>query len=137
MAPRRGRATPFDLVPGVHNRHSVTVVEKSADSNMRNIVTSIQREQNRIIRDETHPLLVVQGPAGSGKTSVALHRIAYLLYRFRDELAAHNVLVISPSDLFNEYISGVLPELGEQNRGPLDNAMPRGRADIAQYQLDG
>lgn len=105
----------FDTNVMIEDELLQEILSKSADSNMRNIVTSIQREQNRIIRDETHPLLVVQGPAGSGKTSVALHRIAYLLYRFRDELAAHNVLVISPSDLFNEYISGVLPELGEQN----------------------
>lgn len=105
----------FDTNVTIEDELLQEILSKIADRTMRNIVTTIQREQNRIIRDETHPLLVVQGPAGSGKTSVALHRIAYLMYRFRDELAAHNIVVISPSDLFSEYIAGVLPELGEEN----------------------
>lgn len=90
------------------------VLAKHADDKMRNIVTSIQREQNSIIRDEEHPILIVQGPAGSGKTSIALHRAAYLLYRFRGRLAAENLLIFSPNEIFSDYISNVLPELGEE-----------------------
>lgn len=90
------------------------VLAKHADDKMRHIVTSIQREQNRIIRDEEHPVLIVQGPAGSGKTSIALHRAAYLLYRFRGRLTADNLLVFSPNEIFSDYISNVLPELGEE-----------------------
>lgn len=90
------------------------VLAKHADDKMRNIVTSIQREQNSIIRDEEHPVLIVQGPAGSGKTSIALHRAAYLLYRFRGRLAAENLVIFSPNEIFSDYISNVLPELGEE-----------------------
>lgn len=90
------------------------VLAKHADDKMRHIVTSIQREQNRIIRDEEHPVLIVQGPAGSGKTSIALHRAAYLLYRFRGKLSADNVVIFSPNEVFSDYISNVLPELGEE-----------------------
>lgn len=87
----------------------------SADERMKTIVTSIQREQNRVIRDEKHQLMIVVGPAGSGKTSIALHRAAYLLYRERESLKAENILVFSPNWIFSEYISNVLPELGEEN----------------------
>lgn len=91
------------------------ILGKSADSKMRTIVNSIQREQNRVIRDEGHRLLLVQGPAGSGKTSIALHRVAYLLYLERNTITAKNILILSPNRLFSDYISGVLPELGEEN----------------------
>lgn len=91
------------------------VLAKHADDKMRTIVTSIQREQNRIIRDEEHPVLIVQGPAGSGKTSIALHRAAYLLYRFRGKLSSENLVIFSPNRIFSDYISNVLPELGEES----------------------
>lgn len=91
------------------------ILGKSSDSKMRAIVTSIQREQNQAIRAEGHGLLMVQGPAGSGKTSIALHRGAYLLYRERDSLTSKNILILSPNRIFSDYISGVLPELGEEN----------------------
>jgi len=91
------------------------LLSKSADSKMRTIVTSIQREQNLAIRDETHRVLFVRGPAGSGKTSIALHRAAYLLYRDRRSLTAQNILIFSPNRIFSDYISNVLPELGEEN----------------------
>lgn len=91
------------------------ILGKSADDKMHTIVNSIQREQNQIIRDETHRALFVEGPAGSGKTSVALHRIAFLLYRDRDKITAKNVLILSPNHLFSDYVSNVLPELGEEN----------------------
>lgn len=91
------------------------ILGKSSDERMHAIVTSIQREQNQAIRAEGHGLLVVQGPAGSGKTSIALHRGAYLLYRERNSLTSKNILILSPNRIFSDYISGVLPELGEEN----------------------
>lgn len=91
------------------------ILGKSADDKMHTIVNSIQREQNQIVRDETHRALFVEGPAGSGKTSVALHRIAFLLYRDRDKITSKNILILSPNHLFSDYVSNVLPELGEEN----------------------
>lgn len=91
------------------------ILSKSTDSKMKAIVTTIQREQNKVIRNEEYKNLIVQGPAGSGKTSVALHRIAYLLYKHRDKITPQNIVIFSPNDIFNEYISNVLPELGEDN----------------------
>lgn len=88
---------------------------KSADDKMHTIVNSIQREQNQIIRDDKHKVLFVEGPAGSGKTSVALHRVAFLLYQDRERLTSQNVLILSPNHIFSEYISNVLPEIGEEN----------------------
>ncbi|MFZ5966125.1 MAG: RNA polymerase recycling motor HelD [Bacillota bacterium] len=91
------------------------ILSKSTDSKMKAVVTTIQREQNKVIRNEEYKNLIVQGPAGSGKTSVALHRIAYLLYKHRDKITAQNIVIFSPNDIFNDYISNVLPQLGEDN----------------------
>ena len=88
-------------------------LSRAADEKMKNIVATIQRDQNAIIRNETSPVLIIQGVAGSGKTSIALHRIAFLLYRFKAELSAGDLLIISPNKVFADYISNVLPELGE------------------------
>ena len=87
----------------------------NSDVKLKNIVRTIQREQNRIIRNTKDRILVVQGAAGSGKTSIALHRIAYLLYHDRNQLQASNVLVLTPNGVFADYISRILPELGEEN----------------------
>ena len=86
----------------------------NADNKMRNIVTTIQREQNRIIRNENATVLIIQGVAGSGKTSIALHRIAYLLYPQKGQISSKDILIISPNKVFADYISNVLPELGEE-----------------------
>ncbi|GLV13977.1 DNA helicase [Alicyclobacillus hesperidum] len=86
-----------------------------ADAKMKNIVATIQREQNRVIRDDTSPVLIVRGAAGSGKTSAALQRAAYLLYKHRGRLEASQMLLFSPNPLFSSYVANVLPELGEQN----------------------
>ncbi|GAE34291.1 RNA polymerase recycling motor HelD [Halalkalibacter akibai] len=91
------------------------VLGNASDSQMKSIVATIQKEQNQIIRNEKGRLLIVQGVAGSGKTSAALQRIAYLLYRYRDTLLADEIVLFSPNPLFNSYISTVLPELGEEN----------------------
>ena len=90
------------------------VLGESSSDKMKNIVDTIQKEQNEIIRNISNKNLIVQGIAGSGKTSVALHRIAFLLYKIKN-LKSTNVLIFSPNNVFSEYISDVLPELGEEN----------------------
>ena len=90
------------------------VLSNNSSDKMKNIVNTIQEEQNDIIRNLTDKNLIVEGIAGSGKTSVALHRIAYLLYQI-ESLTSSNVLIFSPNDIFSTYISNVLPELGEDN----------------------
>lgn len=87
----------------------------NSDTKLKNIVHTIQREQNAIIRNTKDRILAIQGVAGSGKTSVALHRIAYLLYHDRERLNSSNVLILSPNSVFSDYISHILPELGEEN----------------------
>lgn len=90
------------------------VLSSGSGDKMKNIVNTIQKEQNEIIRDINNKNLIVQGIAGSGKTSVALHRIAFLLYK-QETLSSKDVLIFSPNNIFSEYISNVLPELGEEN----------------------
>lgn len=90
-------------------------LSKASDDKMKNIVATIQKEQNGIIRNDTAKVLLIQGAAGSGKTSIALHRVAFLLYRYKHNLKADDVLVISPNKVFGSYIGNVLPELGEEN----------------------
>ena len=87
----------------------------NGDVQLKNIVSTIQKEQNAIIRNTKDKVLAIQGAAGSGKTSVALHRIAYLLYHDRERLKSSNVLILSPNSVFSDYISHVLPELGEEH----------------------
>ncbi|UOQ98354.1 AAA family ATPase [Hymenobacter sp. 5317J-9] len=107
----------FMLDSGVNIHDDVLQRElaKSSDDKMKNIVATIQRDQNAVIRNETASVMVIQGVAGSGKTSIALHRIAFLLYRYRDSIRAKDVLIISPNKVFADYISNVLPELGEEH----------------------
>lgn len=87
---------------------------KTADLKLKTIITTIQKEQNAIIRDISADLLLVQGVAGSGKTSVALHRLAYLLYKYRKSVTSENIVIFSPNEVFSSYISEVLPNLGEK-----------------------
>jgi DNA helicase-2/ATP-dependent DNA helicase PcrA len=105
----------FDTDETVGDDILQAVLSEKSDTSMRSIVATIQREQNRVIRDEKHKLLVVQGAAGSGKTSAALQRIAYLLYRFRGTLTPDQIVLFSPNPVFKGYISRVLPDLGEAN----------------------
>lgn len=90
-------------------------LSKSSDDKMKNIVATIQRDQNAVIRNENAQVMIIQGVAGSGKTSIALHRVAFLLYRFRDTIKSKDILIISPNKVFGDYISNVLPELGEEH----------------------
>ena len=103
----------------------------TSDEKMKSIIATIQKEQNRIIRNENKGTLIIQGVAGSGKTSIALHRIAFLLYRFRDRLRAGNVTILSPNKVFADYISNVIPELGEEP------VCEMSFLDIAEIQLEG
>ena len=91
------------------------VLGKGTDKHMHSIVATIQQEQNRIIRHDRGRLLIVHGAAGSGKTSAALQRIAFLLYKYRESLNADQIILFSPNAMFNSYVSNVLPELGEEN----------------------
>jgi len=90
-------------------------LSRHGDVQMQNIVATIQKEQNRVIRNDRSKLVVVQGPAGSGKTSAALQRVAYLLYKHRNTMTADNIVLFSPNRVFNRYVSSVLPQLGEAN----------------------
>lgn len=101
----------------------------NADNKMKTIVATIQAEQNKIIRSDENVSLLVQGVAGSGKTSIALHRVAYLLYK--NKISSQDIAIISPGSLFSDYISGVLPELGESNTPKITFE------EIAVKELDG
>ena len=105
----------FDSSINIEDEMLQEILSQSTDGRMRDIVMTIQKEQNQAIRDEKHDLVVVWGPGGSGKTSIALHRIAYLLYKKRESLSANNIVIFSPSSIFQDYISEVLPNLGEEN----------------------
>ncbi len=91
------------------------VLSDDSSEKMKSIVNSLQKEQNQAIRDISSSVLIIEGPAGSGKTSIALSRIGFLLYRFKDSLKSEDIIIFSPSDVFSNYISDVLPELGENN----------------------
>ena len=86
----------------------------NGDIHLKNIIRTIQKEQNEIIRNTKDRIMIIQGAAGSGKTSIALHRIAYLLYHDRKHLKSSNILILSPNTVFSDYISQILPELGEE-----------------------
>ncbi len=104
----------FDTGVTIGDELLMQALSERADTQMHAIVATIQREQNRVIRDEAHRVLIVLGAAGSGKTSVALQRVAYLLYRHRDTLRADQMVLFSPNALFSSYVATVLPELGEE-----------------------
>ncbi|WP_442599692.1 RNA polymerase recycling motor HelD [Neobacillus sp. D3-1R] len=105
----------FDTGVTIGDEMLQEVLGAQADTQMKNIVATIQKEQNKIIRNEKAKLLIVQGVAGSGKTSAALQRVAYLLYRYRGTIKSENIMLFSPNTLFNSYVATVLPELGEEN----------------------
>lgn len=112
------------------------VLSGNASDKMKNIITTIQKEQNRAIRYDEGKVLVVQGAAGSGKTSIALHRIAYLLYKDRN-ITSSNIIIFSPSHIFNDYISNVLPELGEKNTQQTTFAEYAGRLVSKGFKAEG
>ncbi|MGQ3478725.1 RNA polymerase recycling motor HelD [Paenibacillus sp. TY11] len=105
----------FDAIETIGDELLQQVLGKGADSQMKSIVATIQKEQNAIIRNDKSRMLIVQGAAGSGKTSAALQRVAYLLYKHRQTIRADQIVLFSPNPMFASYISTVLPELGEEN----------------------
>ena len=104
----------FDNSLNINDEVLQEVLATESSDKMKNVVNTIQMEQNKVIRNLEDNNLIVQGIAGSGKTTVALHRIAFLLYRINN-LSSNNILIFSPNDIFTEYISDVLPSLGEAN----------------------
>ncbi len=104
-------------------------LSRPSSEKMKSVIATIQKEQNRIIRNEKPGTLIIQGVAGSGKTSIALHRIAFLLYRLQDRLSSSQVTILSPNRVFTDFISNVLPELGEE---PIREVSA---TDIARAQL--
>ena len=102
----------FDRTISVQDELLQAVLESGADQRLKEVVATIQAEQNEIIRAAKDQVLIVQGVAGSGKTTVALHRLAYLIYTWQDVLPADRILIVGPNKLFLNYISDVLPELG-------------------------
>lgn len=90
-------------------------LEEKADDRLKNIVATIQDEQNKIIRAKINSPLIVQGVAGSGKTTIALHRIAYLIYNYEKEFKPEEFMIIAPTKFFLNYISNILPDLGVNN----------------------
>lgn len=105
----------FDTGERIGDELLQQILGGNADTQMKSIVATIQKEQNQIIRESNKKMVVVQGVAGSGKTSVAMQRIAFLLYQYRHMITSQNMLLLSPNPLFKQYISSVLPELGESN----------------------
>lgn len=104
----------FDNSLNINDEVLQEVLATESSEKMKNVVNTIQQEQNKVIRNLEDDNLIVQGIAGSGKTTVALHRIAFLLYRIKN-LNSNNILIFSPNNIFTEYISDVLPSLGEAN----------------------
>lgn len=104
----------FDNSLNIDDEVLQEVLATESSEKMKNVVNTIQQEQNKVIRNLEDNNLIVQGIAGSGKTTVALHRIAYLLYQL-ERLSSNNILIFSPNNIFTEYISDVLPSLGEAN----------------------
>ena len=105
----------FDTTVAIQDPLLLAALSQSRSDSMRVITTTIQKEQNAVIRHEEVPVLLVVGAAGSGKTSVMMQRIAYLFYQHRDDLRPEDVVIITPNPVFQRYVSSVLPSLGEEN----------------------
>lgn len=118
----------------IHDEVLQKELNQASSAKMRNIVATIQKEQNAIIRNEEARHLIIQGVAGSGKTSIALHRIAFLLYRFKDTITSEDILIVSPNKIFASYISNVLPELGEESVA--ETSMEEIANELLDYQLN-
>lgn len=110
----------IDTDDAVNDELLMRELSNKTSNEMKTIIHTIQKEQNAAIRDTETRNLIIQGVAGSGKTSIALHRMAYLLYQKKAELSASDILIVSPNQLFADYISTVLPELGEDELPQVD-----------------
>ncbi|MDO4182458.1 MAG: AAA family ATPase [Coriobacteriia bacterium] len=127
----------FDTTVAIEDPLLLKALRKRRSDKLQAITTTIQREQNRVIRHADVPVLLVNGIAGSGKTSVLLQRIAYLLYTYRDTLDARNVCLITPNPVFQRYIDKVLPEMGERNPQTLTWEQLMGRLGQGDAGADG
>ena len=105
----------FDTDLTINDEILQDILSHNVSVKMKQIVSTIQKEQNSIVRNDKNENMLVQGIAGSGKTSIALHRAAYLLYRHRSTIKSSDILILSPNNIFSSYISDVLPQLGEDN----------------------
>lgn len=105
----------FDTSINIDDEMLQIVLGKNAEDRLKDIVMTIQKEQNEIIRKKIGRNLIIQGVAGSGKTSIAMHKVAYLLYNYRKIYNSSNILILAPNELFLDYISDILPSLGEKN----------------------
>ena len=105
----------FDSTINIQDEMLKEALSNNSSEKMKDIVTTIQKEQNAVIRNTEYDNLIVEGAAGSGKTSVALHRIAFILYKYRNYINNNNIIIFSPNKVFSDYISDVLPSLGEDN----------------------
>ena len=131
----------FDTTVAIQDAMLLASLSQERSSHMKAITATIQKEQNEVIRHEDVDALLVNGIAGSGKTSVLMQRIAYLFYRHRETLKPEDVYLITPNPVFSRYIEQVLPDLGESNPETMTfdqfmaSVMPaersRGRADIS------
>lgn len=118
----------------IHDEVLQKELNHASSDKMKNIVATIQKEQNAIIRNEEARHLVIQGVAGSGKTSIALHRIAFLLYRFKESITSEDILIVSPNKVFASYIANVLPELGEETVA--ETTMEAIANELFEYQIN-
>ena len=109
-----------DTEDTVNDEFLLQELSQTSSHEMKTIIQTIQKEQNEVIRDTKTKNLIIQGVAGSGKTSIALHRMAFLLYQKRESLTAADILIVSPNQIFSSYISNILPELGENDLQQLD-----------------
>ena len=131
---RQGRMEyMLDTDVTIHDEVLQKELNQASGAKMKNIVATIQKEQNAIIRNEDARHLIIQGVAGSGKTSIALHRIAFLLYRFKETITSEDILIISPNKIFANYISNVLPELGEESVA--ETSMEEIANELLKYQV--
>lgn len=105
----------FDTDLTINDEILQEILSHNVSVKMKQIVSTIQKEQNKIVRSDTSENILVQGIAGSGKTSIALHRAAYLLYKHRGQITSNDIQIISPNNIFSSYIAEVLPQLGEDN----------------------
>lgn len=105
----------FDTDLTINDEILQEILSHNASVKMKQIVSTIQKEQNKIVRSDTSENMLVQGIAGSGKTSIVLHRAAYLLYKHRGQINSNDIMIISPNNVFSSYIADVLPQLNEDN----------------------
>ena len=105
----------FDTNTKIDDNLLQEMLSKNSSNHMSNIVQTIQEEQNEIIRRKPNDNVIINGVAGSGKTSIAMHRLAYILFVNKGKITSDNILILSPNKLFSAYIQDVLPELGEDN----------------------